>query len=474
MEESKEIKMNRMGTERVPTLLLKTAFPMIFSMIVSALYNIVDSIFIGMMEAPLNEKAITALGYAFPLQMLLVAVAIGTGIGVNAVLSKALGQRKNIEAAGACVNGYLLMIAFYLLFLAFGLAILFGGFYFSAVTTDEMVASMGAKYLGICFIFSFGQLLQLVSERSLCATGKTTLAMVMQLSGAITNIALDPLFILTWNMGVEGAAIATIIGQMVSMVVGFLLMKFANKEIAIRKKDIRFDFSSMKKILHVGFPSIILQAIQSLQPLVFQLVFMSLYHDSGATQDMLVAVYGVYYKLQNFVFMALYGLVNAMLPLVAFNYGSGNEKRAKQAALYGYLYGLVIALIGIIVFEAMPKELLLLFRLNEEWVDTGVTLTRLIAPTFLLASLCVVSNGVLQGYGNGIHPMVITALRLLVILFPASFLFGYLFGMDAIWWGSYLAEGIAVMYALLFTYFVSKKKSAESNQKQSSFAKKNV
>lgn len=466
MEESKQTKPNRMGTEKVPSLLLKTALPMMFSMIVSALYNIVDSIFIGMMEAPLNEKAITALGYAFPLQMLLVAVAIGTGIGVNAVLSKALGQRKNDEAAKACTNGYMLMVVFCLVFLAFGLAITFGGFYFSAVTNDETVASMGAKYLGICFIFSFGQLLQLVSERSLCATGKTALAMTMQLAGAITNIVLDPLFILTWNMGVEGAAIATIIGQMVSMVVGFLLMKYANKEIIIHKKDIRFDFSSIKKILHVGFPSIILQALQSLQPLVFQLVFMSLYHHSGATQDMLVAVYGVYYKLQNFVFMAFYGMVNAMLPIIAFNYGSGNQKRAKQAALYGYLYGLVIATIGVIIFEAIPKELLLLFHLNEEWVDTGVILTRIITPTFLLASLCVVSNGVLQGYGNGIHPMVITALRLLVILFPASFLFGYAFGMDAIWWGSYVAEGIAAMYAILFTCLVSKKKGAESSQNQ--------
>ena len=164
---------------------------MMFSMVVSALYNIVDSIFIGMMEAPFNEKAITALGYAYPLQTLLVAVAIGTGIGVNSVLSKALGEGKGDKAARSCINGYLLMIFFYVIFLAFGLAIYFGNFYFSEMTEDQMVIEMGAKYLGICFIFSFGQLLQLVSERSLCATGKTNLAMVMQLSGAIVNIILD-------------------------------------------------------------------------------------------------------------------------------------------------------------------------------------------------------------------------------------------------------------------------------------------
>ena len=352
-------KTNRMGSERIPTLLLKMALPMMFSMVVSALYNIVDSIFIGMMEAPFNEKAITALGYAYPLQTLLVAVAIGTGIGVNSVLSKALGEGKGDKAARSCINGYLLMVFFYVIFLGFGLAIYFGNFYFSEMTEDQMVIEMGAKYLGLCFIFSFGQLLQLVSERSLCATGKTNLAMVMQLSGAVVNIILDPIFILVWNMGVEGAAIATIIGQMVSMVVGFLLVLFVNKEITIHKKDIVFDFPMMGEILRVGLPSIILQAFQSLQPFVFQLVFMSLFSQSGATQDMLVGIYGVYFKLQNFVFMALYGLVNAMLPIIAYNYGNENKKRAKDALMWGYLYGAIIALLGIVVFEAVPKELLL-------------------------------------------------------------------------------------------------------------------
>ncbi len=452
-------KTNQMGTEKIPTLLVKTALPMMFSMVVSAFYNIVDSVFIGMMGYPANEKAITALGYAYPLQMLLVAVAIGTGIGVNAVLSKALGQGKNDKASKACVSGYMLMLFFYVIFLMLGLAIYFGNFYFSFVTSDQDVMAAGSKYLGLCFIFSFGQLLQLVSERSLCATGKTHLAMIMQLAGALTNIALDPLFILVWNMGVEGAAIATIIGQMVSMIVGFLLVGFVNKEIAIHKEDIRFDFLMMKKILKVGLPSIALQALQSLQPLVFQLVFMTLFPSSGATVDMLVAIYGIYYKLQNFVFMALYGMVNAMLPIIAFNYGNGNKKRAKEATLYGYLYGLIIATIGAIVFEAIPKELLLLFNLNEEWVDTGVVLTRISAPTFIFASLCIVSNATLQSYGNGVHPLVATLLRLLVILFPASFLFGYLGGVNAIWWGTYLAEALGAIYALSFTYLVSKKKN---------------
>lgn len=452
-------KTNRMGSERIPTLLLKMALPMMFSMVVSALYNIVDSIFIGMMEAPFNEKAITALGYAYPLQTLLVAVAIGTGIGVNSVLSKALGEGKGDKAARSCINGYLLMVFFYVIFLGFGLAIYFGNFYFSEMTEDQMVIEMGAKYLSLCFIFSFGQLLQLVSERSLCATGKTNLAMVMQLSGAVVNIILDPIFILVWNMGVEGAAIATIIGQMVSMVVGFLLVLFVNKEITIRKKDIVFDFPMMGEILRVGLPSIILQAFQSLQPFVFQLVFMSLFSQSGATQDMLVGIYGVYFKLQNFVFMALYGLVNAMLPIIAYNYGNENKKRAKDALMWGYLYGAIIALLGIVVFEAVPKELLLLFNLDEEWVNTGVILTRIIAPTFILASICILSNGVLQAFGNGIHPMIITALRLLVCLFPACFLFGYYFGIDGVWWGSYVAEFVAAVYAMVLTYFVYKKKT---------------
>lgn len=458
---------NPMGTKKVPLVLLQMAIPMIFSMVVSALYNIVDSIFIGMIEPPFNEKAITALGYAFPLQMLLVAVAIGTGIGVNSVLSKALGQKKKDDASSSCVNGYLLMVAFYVVFLALGLAIYFSNFYFSAVTSDEVVANMGSRYLGICFIFSFGQLLQLVSERSLCATGKTSLAMVMQLAGAVVNIALDPLFILVFDMGVDGAAIATVIGQMVSMVVGFLLNIFLNKEIAFHKKDLKPSFSMIGNILRVGLPGIILQALQSLQSLVLQLVFMALFSSNPAMQDMLVGVYGVYYKLQNFVFMAFYGLVNSLLPIVAFNYGNKDKNRVKEAILYGYLYGAVLALIGIVLFESIPEPLLLLFNLGQDWVDAGVLLTRITAPTFILASFCIVSTGILEGFGNGIHPMIISAIRLLIILFPACYAFGYFFGVNSIWWGSYVAEAIAAVYSALVVWRTFSKKLGEGPKTQS-------
>lgn len=449
---------NPMGTKKVPLLLLKMAIPMIFSMVVSALYNIVDSIFIGMIEAPFNEKAITALGYAFPLQMLLVAVAIGTGIGVNSVLSKALGQNKKDDASSSCINGYCLMAGFYLVFLTLGLIIFFSNFYFSAVTDDEMVVAMGSQYLGICFIFSFAQLLQLVTERSLCATGKTSLAMVMQLSGALVNIALDPLFILVLDMGVEGAAIATVLGQVVSMIVGFLLNVFANKEITFRKKDLKPSFSMMGSILKVGLPGIILQALQSLQSLVLQFVFMVLLSGNPAAQDMLVGVYGVYYKLQNFVFMAFYGLINALLPIVAFNYGNKDKKRVREAILYGYLYGAVLALVGIVLFESIPEALLLLFNLGSDWVDAGVKLTRITAPTFLLASFCIVSTGILEGFGNGVHPMILSAIRLLIALFPSCYGFGYFLGTGGIWWGSYVAEGAAFVYSALVVWRVYRSK----------------
>lgn len=447
--EKEQVRQNEMATGKIPTVLLKMALPMMFSMVVSALYNIIDSIFIGMIEAPFNEKAITALGYAFPLQMLLVAVAIGTGIGVNAILSKALGQGKKDEAAKSCAMGYALMIVFYLVFLIFGVLLYFTDFYFSSVTNDEVVIQMGSSYLGVCFIFSFGQLLQLVSERALCATGKTQLAMIMQLAGAITNIALDPLFILVFNMGVNGAAIATIAGQMVSMIVGFLLNLYANKEFTIRKEHFQIDFTMIKGILRVGIPAIFLQALQSLQSLVFQLVFMSLFSSNQGMQDMLVGVYGVYYKLQNFVFMAFYGLNNSMLTMVAFNYGDKDEKRCEKTAMYGYLYCLILALIGIAIFEAIPEQLLVLFNLGEEWISTGVTLARISAPTFILSAICIISIGLLQGLGSGFHPLLISLLRLLLILFPACYLFGFYFGVDAIWWGSYIAEGVAAIYGVL-------------------------
>lgn len=450
---------NKMGVSPVWSLLLKMALPMIFSMVMSALYNIVDSIFIGMMEAPKNSLAITALGYAFPLQMLLVAVAIGTGIGVNAVLSKALGENKKEVVSKTAAMGYLSMSVFYIFFLIIGFLMFFSSFYFKWVTANEEVVYMGSRYLGLCFIFSFGQLLQLVSERTLCATGKTHLAMVMQLSGAIVNIALDPLFILVWNMGVEGAAIATIIGQMVSMVVGFALNARCNKEISFSfsLKTFKPDFEIIASIFKVGFPAIILQALQSLQTLVLQIAFVSLFNSNPELVDTLVAVYGVYFKLQNFIFMAFYGLVNSMLPIIGYNYGTGNEKRSKQAAFYGYLYGLVIALLGVAIFESMPELLLLLFNLPQEWLGIGANLTRIVVPSFFLASICIVSSGVLQGLGNGIHPLVIALLRLLVILFPATYLFGYFLGVPNLWWGSYVAEFVGCFYSLLFVYLIWKK-----------------
>ncbi|HBM70441.1 MAG TPA: MATE family efflux transporter [Firmicutes bacterium] len=450
---------NKMGVAPIWSLLLKMALPMIFSMVMSALYNIVDSIFIGMMEAPKNSLAITALGYAFPLQMLLVAVAIGTGIGVNAVLSKALGEKQKEVVSKTAAMGYLSMSVFYIVFLIVGLLMFFSSFYFKWVSGNEEVVYMGSRYLGLCFIFSFGQLLQLVSERTLCATGKTHLAMIMQLSGAIANIALDPLFILVWKMGVEGAAIATIIGQMVSMFVGFALNIRCNKEISLSLsfKTFKPDFKIIGSIFKVGFPAIILQTLQSLQTLVLQIVFVSLFNSNPELIDTLVAVYGIYFKLQNFIFMAFYGLVNSMLPIIGYNYGTGNEKRSRQAAFYGYMYGLFIALLGVIIFESMPEILLTLFNLPSAWLSIGTNLTRIVVPSFFLASVCIVSSGVLQGLGNGIHPLIIALLRLLIILFPATYLFGYFLGVSNLWWGSYAAEFVGCVYSLVFVYLIWKK-----------------
>lgn len=456
MEESKH---NKMGQAPIASLLLKMALPMIFSMVMSALYNIVDSIFIGMMETPFNSLALTALGYAFPLQLLLVSVAIGTGIGVNALLSKALGEKKRDIVSKTASMGYLIMVGFFAFFLVIGFLMFFSSFYFKWVSQDEDVVRMGSRYLGLCFIFSLPQLLQLVSERTLCATGKTHLAMIMQLSGAIVNIALDPLFILVFDLGVEGAAIATIIGQSVSMVVGFILNIRCNKEISLKLNLSSFkpDFEIIGGIFKVGLPAILLQTLQSLQTLVLQIVFVILFSSSPETIDTLVAVYGVFYKLENFILMAFYGLINALLPIVGFNLGIGNEKRARQASFYGYLYGFAIALIGIALFETIPGPLLTLFNLPSKWLPLGENMARIIAPTFIFASICIVSCGIFEGLGNGLHPLLITLFRLLLILLPSCCLFGSYLGRDNIWWGSYVAEVISSIYALTFVLLSLKK-----------------
>lgn len=459
---------NKMANTPVFRLLLTMALPMMLSMMIQALYNIVDSIFIGRLAN--RAEALQALGYAYPIQMLLVSAGIGIGIGVNALLSRALGQNDKKTTAKAAGNGYFLMFLFYVVFLVFGILILTAGVYFNSCTGNPEVRRLGKAYLGICLVLSFGQLFQLIAERCLCATGKTNLAMIMQLAGALTNIVFDPVFIFAFKLGVVGAAIATVLGQCVSMALGFFFNIRFNREAAVTFKDLKPDSKILKEIFKVGLPAIVLQCLQSLTTLVMQLVFGIL--TKGDVKDLLVGIYGIYYKLQYFVLMLGYGLTNAVLPIIAFNYGSRNETRVKKTIFYALGFALVIAVLGIVVFECLPAQLLKCFNASAETTagefnefSVGIRIIRITAPSFLFALVNILLACVLQALGNGVHSMIVALLRLLVILMPASVLFGKFGGIDNLWWGALVAETVAVIYAIFTTLLIYKKRVRSASDK---------
>ena len=454
---------NKMADLPVFRLVLTMALPMMLSMMVQALFNIVDSVFIGML--PERDAALQALGYAYPIQMLLVALGVGVGIGVNAVLSRALGKGDPEKASAAAGNGYFLMLCGYVVFLVFGILVLTTGLYFNSCTQNEQIREMGKVYLGICLVVSFGQFFLLIEERCLCATGKTGLAMAMQLSGALTNIVLDPVFIFVFDMGVAGAAVATVLGQCVSMGIGLWLNLKFNREIRTSFKEMKPRGDILKAIFKVGLPAIVLQCLQSLTTLVMQLVFGFLW--TGETKDLLVGIYGIYYKLQYFILMLGYGLTNAVLPIIAFNYGRKNRERVKKAILSALGIAAVVAVFGTILFECIPEVLLGCFNASSETtaagfseMSVGVRIIRLTAPSFLFALFNIVLACAFQALGSGVHSMMVALLRLLVILMPACWLFGKFFGIDGLWWGALVAETIALVYAAIFIVAVYKKKTA--------------
>lgn len=452
---------NKMADMPIVKLIVTMALPMMLSMMIQALYNIVDSVFIGML--PERAEALQALGYAYPVQMLMVAAGVGTGVGAGALLSKALGMNDGKKADAAAGNGYFLMLCFTVVFAIFGLFVFFGGAYFDICTSSAVVAEYGRKYLGVCLMFSLGQFVQLMGERTLCSTGRTNLAMIMQLAGALTNIALDPLFIFVFDMGVVGAAVATVIGQWVSMIVGLVLNIKFNPEIRVSVKAmVTPNRRALGEIFKVGLPAIVLQCLQSLTTLVMQITFGFLY--SGAEKDLLVGIYGIFYKLQYFVLMLVYGLNNAAIPVIAFNYGMGNGVRVKKAIVASTVVALIIGILGLILFEAAPAPLLRCFHASSEAVgalgselEIGVAIMRISAIAFPIAACSIIFAAAFQAIGLGVRSMIVALLRLLVVLMPASYVMGRFFGADGMWWGAVIAEAVAFVYALATMLLVVKK-----------------
>ena len=439
---------NKMGVMPVNRLLLSMSLPIMISMLVQALYNIVDSIFV----AKISENALTAVSLAFPIQSLMIATATGTGVGVNAILSKSLGEKNFERANKTAVNGVFLALISYLVFAIVGIAGTMP--FYSSQTEDAEILGYGVQYLTIVCVASIGTFTQIIFERLLQSTGKTIYTMITQGTGAIINLILDPVLIFGLfgmpEMGVAGAAAATVIGQIIAGIMGYVINHKVNHEIKLEWKGFRPDKAIIGNIYKVGIPSIIMQAIGSLMTYGMNLILISF--TSTAT-----AVFGVYFKLQSFIFMPVFGLNNGLIPIVAFNYGAGKRSRVIRVIKCSLVYAFALLLVGFIVFETVPAVLLGMFEASDEMLAIGVPALRIIGVHFLIAWFCIIAGSVFQALGNGVYSMVVSVARQLVVLLPVAFLLARLGGLRAVWWAFPIAELMSLCVSSIFMILINRK-----------------
>lgn len=434
---------NKMGTMPIGKLLFNMSLPMMISMLVQALYNIVDSIFV----AKLSENALTAVSLAFPLQTLLIAVGTGTGVGMNALLSKSLGEKNFKKANATASNAAVLYFFSYLVFFILGFTIV-RPFYASQIgNADQEIMELGIEYLSTVMIFSFGLLAQVFFERLLTSTGRTIFSMTSQLTGAITNIILDPILIFGLlgapKMGVTGAAVATVIGQCVAaLVAGFCNHRY-NHDVKLKFHGFRLDFHIIGTIYAVGIPTIIMQSIGSVMTYCMNRILIEF--SSTAT-----AVFGVYFKLQSFFFMPVFGLNNGITPIIAYNYGAGQRKRMLKTIKLSMLVAFCLTFIGFLCFEGIPQILLGLFNASDEMLTIGVPALRIIGIHYLIAWFCIVSGTVFQALGKAFFNMIVSIMRQLFVLIPAAYILAKLGGLHVVWWSFPIAEVISLMVSSFF------------------------
>ena len=434
---------NKMGTMPIGKLLFNMSLPMMISMLVQALYNIVDSIFV----AKLSENALTAVSLAFPLQTLLIAVGTGTGVGMNALLSKSLGEKNFKKANATASNATVLYFFSYLVFFILGFTIV-RPFYASQIgNADQEIMELGIEYLSTVMIFSFGLLAQVFFERLLTSTGRTIFSMTSQLTGAITNIILDPILIFGLlgapKMGVTGAAVATVIGQCVAaLVAGFCNHRY-NHDVKLKFRGFRLDFHIIGTIYAVGIPTIIMQSIGSVMTYCMNRILIEF--SSTAT-----AVFGVYFKLQSFFFMPVFGLNNGITPIIAYNYGAGQRKRMLKTIKLSMLVAFCLTFIGFLCFEGIPQILLGMFNASDEMLTIGVPALRIIGIHYLIAWFCIVSGTVFQALGKAFFSMIVSIMRQLFVLIPAAYILAKLGGLHVVWWSFPIAEVISLMVSSFF------------------------
>ena len=433
---------NKMGVMPVGRLLATMAVPMMISMLVQALYNVVDSVFVSR----ISENAFNAVGLAFPLQSLMIAVGAGTAVGINALLSRSLGEKKQEMADRAAGAGIFLSLCSAVVFALIGIFLSRPFFMAQAKTVPEIV-EMGTDYTRICLGLSVGIFCQFCFERLLQSTGRTTLAMITQLIGAITNIVLDPIFIFGLcgapRLGVTGAAVATVLGQFVGAGLAILLNFKKNPDVNLRLRLIRFDKTAVREIYRVGIPSIVMQSIGSVMTFGMNKILI------GFTEAA-TAVFGAYFKLQSFIFMPVFGLNNAMVPIVSYNYGAARMDRVKRTFRLTVVTAIAIMSVGCLLFETIPAQLLGFFSPSEEMLSIGLAALRIIGVTFPLAGFCIIAGSMFQAIGNPIHSLVVSVCRQLVVLLPSAYLLSLSGRLELVWLSFPIAELVSLTLSAIF------------------------
>jgi len=425
----------------VNKLLISTSLPIMASMLIQALYNIVDSMYV----AQLGDTALTAVSLAMPIQTLMIAIAVGTGIGMNALLSRRLGQKRFDEANSAAEHGMFLSVINWLIFAVFGL--FFTRTFFGFFTDDPVITKLGVGYLSVCTIFSIGVFMQIICERMMQATGNAFYHMFVQGTGAVLNIILDPILIFGWfgipALGTIGAAVATVISQCVAMCMGIILNYTKNKEITLSLRAFRPKLAVIREIYRVGIPSMVMQSLMS-----FLIIFLN--KILVGFSDVAVSVMGVYFKLQNFVFMPVFGMTNGLIPIIAYNFGAKNKERVIKAIKLAVTYAVTIMVIGTIIFEAIPHLLLMLFGGSEEMLAIGIPALRIVSTCFAFAGVGIILGSTFQALRMATTSLIVSFTRQFIVILPCAYLLANTFGLNAFWLAFPIAEFVGLALTLFF------------------------
>ena len=442
------MKENKMGTMEVRRLILTMSLPIMISMLVQALYNIVDSMFV----ARVSEAALAAVSLCYPIQMIMVAVACGTGVGINALLSRYLGEKKREKASQVAMHGLFCAICNWLVFAVIGL--FFSEAFLRLFSDDVQIIMMGISYMQICTICSFGVFVQITYERIMQSTGNTIYNMVIQGVGALINIILDPIFIFGLGpvpaLGTAGAAIATVIGQIVAMFLGIIITQKKIREIQLSVRGFHIDGMLMKAMYRIAIPAILMQSIMSFMTVMMNMIL-------APFSEMAVSVFSIYYKLQQFVFMAVLGMNNALIPILSYNYGAHQMERIREGIRFALWMSCVIMAIGTVVFQLLPTQLLYLFDAKETLLSIGIPALRTISVSFVFAGISMVLCSVFQALGSPNHSLLVTLLRQMVILLPLAYGFSSAFGLDMCWWSFPITEVLCALLSLYLLRSVQKR-----------------